>query len=332
VPLTRIAREEGWDVVFTRVEDGGQVSVVDPATIAAFGAHVTVVGTPETLDRVEETLGRRGERKLELDRTDIDYRRIFVSSRAVIGRTLRDIELPARFGAVVTRVRRGDVELLPHAAMVLESGDRVRVVARRERMDEISRFFGDSYRALSEVDVTSFALGLFIGLLLGLVPFPLPGGGVLRLGLAGGPLLVGLVLGAKAFTGPLIWTLPYSANLTIRQLGLVLFLAGIGTQAGYPFARTLVSAEGALLLGAGALITCGAALLLLWAGRRFFDIPLSLLSGMLAGMQTQPAVLGFATEQTGNDLPNVGYATVYPTAMIAKILLVQILLALAQAH
>jgi putative transport protein len=332
LPLTRIAREEGWDVVFTRVEDGGQVSVVDPATIAAFGAHVTVVGTPETLDRVEETLGRRGERKLELDRTDIDYRRIFVSSRAVIGRTLRDIELPARFGAVVTRVRRGDVELLPHAAMVLESGDRVRVVARRERMDEISRFFGDSYRALSEVDVTSFALGLFIGLLLGLVPFPLPGGGVLRLGLAGGPLLVGLVLGAKAFTGPLIWTLPYSANLTIRQLGLVLFLAGIGTQAGYPFARTLVSAEGALLLGAGALITCGAALLLLWAGRRFFDIPLSLLSGMLAGMQTQPAVLGFATEQTGNDLPNVGYATVYPTAMIAKILLVQILLALAQTH
>jgi putative transport protein len=330
VPLTRIAREEGWDVVFTRVEDSGSVSVVDPSTIVAFGAHVTAVGTAEMLDRVEQTLGRRGERKLELDRTDIDYRRIFVSSRTVIGRTLREIELPGRFGAVVTRVRRGDVELLPHANMVLEPGDRVRVVARRERMDEISRFFGDSYRALSEVDVTSFALGLFIGLLIGLVPIPLPGGGVLRLGLAGGPLLVGLVLGAKAFTGPLIWTLPYSANLTIRQLGLVLFLAGIGTQAGYPFARTLMSAEGALLLGAGTLITCGAALLLLWAGHRIFAIPLSLLSGMLAGMQTQPAVLGFATEQTGNDLPNVGYATVYPTAMIAKILLVQVLLALAQ--
>jgi len=328
-PLAAVAREEGWNVVFTRIERGDDVGMVDASTVAEFGTHVTVVGPAEVLDRVEQVIGRRGERKLELDRTDVDHRRIFVSSRAVVGRTLRELDLPARFGAVITRVRRGDVELLPRAGMVLEPGDRVRVVSRRERMDEISRFFGDSYRALSEVDVTSFALGLFLGLLVGLIPIPLPGGGALRLGLAGGPLVVGLILGARAFTGPLIWTMPYSANLTVRQLGLVLFLAGIGTQAGYPFLRTLASAQGAQLLLAGAIVTLASAFLMLWAGHRLLGIPFSLLAGMLAGLQTQPAVLGFANEQAGTDAPSVGYVTVYPTATIIKILLVQMILVLA---
>jgi putative transport protein len=140
--------------------------------------------------------------------------------------------------------------------------------------------------------------------------------------------VVGLVLGALGFTGRFVWTMPYAANLTIRQVGLVLFLAGVGTQAGYPFVETLRQPAGALLFGAGALVTCSTALLVLWVGYRLLRIPLTLLSGMLAGMQTQPAVLGFATEEARNDLPNVGYATVYPTATILKIVLVQLLLAL----
>jgi putative transport protein len=302
--------------------------MVDAATVAGFGAQVTAVGAPASLDRLETELGRGGERRLELDRADIDYRRIFVSSHDVAGRTLGALDLPGRFGAVVTRVRRGDVEILPHAGMVLELGDRVRVVARRSSMDDISKFFGDSYRALSEVDITSFALGLLLGLLIGLVPIPLPGGVTVKLGLAGGPLLVGLVLGARGFTGPLVWTMPYSANLTIRQLGLVLFLAGIGTQAGYPFVRTLASAHGMLLFGAGAAVTALTALLLLWVGYRVIGMPFALLAGMLAGLQTQPAVLGFAVDQAKSDLPNIGYATVYPTATILKIVLAQLLLSL----
>jgi putative transport protein len=158
------------------------------------------------------------------------------------------------------------------------------------------------------------------------VPIPLPGGITVHLGFAGGPLIVGLLLGARGFTGKLFWTMPFTANITVRQVGLVLFLAGVGTQAGYPFVQTIVRPEGALLFGAGAIITCTTALVLLWVGYRLLKIPMSLLSGMLAGLQTQPAVLGFASEQAGSDLPNVGYATVYPTATIAKIVLVQLLL------
>jgi putative transport protein len=327
-PLTRLAAAQGWSVVFTRVEQAEEVAVPGPDSVASFGAHVTAVGPPEELDRVQAYLGRRGERLLEFERAEIDYRRVFVSSRAVAGRTLRELALPARFGAVIARVIRGDVELLPHANFVLELGDRVRVVARRERLDEISAFFGDSYRALAEIDITTFAAGLFLGLLAGLVPIPLPGGITVHLGFAGGPLLVGLLLGARGFTGRFVWTMPYAANLTIRQIGLVLFLAGIGTQAGYPFVQTFARPEGALLLGAGALITCSTALAVLFVGYRLLRIPFTLLSGMLAGLQTQPAVLSFATEQAGNDLPNVGYATVYPTATILKIVLVQLLLAL----
>lgn len=328
VPLVQIARDARTDVIFTRLERADGVDIVSATTVADFGAHVTAVGAAKDLDVLERELGRRGELSLDLDRSDIDFRRVFVSSGQVAGRTLRELSLPARFGAVVTRVRRGDVELRPHANMALELGDRVRVVARRSQMDAVSRFFGDSYRALSEVDITSFALGLFLGLLVGLVPIPLPGGVTVRLGLAGGPLLVGLLLGTKAFTGRLVWTMPYSANLTVRQLGLVLFLAGIGTQAGYPFVRTLASAEGLLLFAAGTAITTLSALLLLWVGYRLLGIPFSLLSGMLAGFQTQPAVLGFAADQAKSDLPNIGYATVYPTAIILKIVLVQLLLLL----
>lgn len=327
-PLAALAAEHGWNVVFTRLETPERVSVVDAHSIATFGAHVTAVGESGELDRVEQFLGRRGERTLELERNEIDYRRIFVSSPEVAGRTLAQLGLPARFGAVITRIRRGDVELLPHGDLVLELGDRVRAVARRDRMDEISRFFGDSYRALAEIDVTTFALGLFLGLVVGMVPIPLPGGITVRLGLAGGPLLVGLVLGARGFTGRFVWTMPYTANLTIRQVGLVFFLAGIGTHAGYPFVQTLRDPAGALLLAGGAVVTCTTALLVLWVGYRVLRVPLTLLSGMLAGLQTQPAVLGFATEQAGSDLPNIGYATVYPTATILKIVLVQLLLVL----
>ena len=160
------------------------------------------------------------------------------------------------------------------------------------------------------------------------MPIPLPGGIVLRLGLAGGPLVVALVLGALDRTGSLVWTLPYSANLTLRQLGLILFLASLGTRAGYAFATTAASREGLALLLAGAAITFVTACVTLLIGYRLFKIPLGLLIGMVAGLHTQPAALGFALAQTGDETPNLGYAAIFPLATIAKILITQLLLAL----
>ncbi|HEU4328575.1 MAG TPA: aspartate:alanine exchanger family transporter [Roseiflexaceae bacterium] len=325
--LFDLIRRHSWDVVVGRVQHEGHLALATAQTRLATGDMVSVIGTPEVLGELKRHLGEPCEERLDLDRRELDYRRIFVSNRAVVGRRLRDLDVQQRFGALVTRVRRGDVELLPHGETVLEPGDRVRVVAPRERMDEISAFFGDSYKALSEVDVLTFNLGLALGILVGLLPIPLPGGLVVKLGFAGGPLLVALILGTLGRTGPLVWSLPYSANLTLRQIGLVLFLASVGTRAGYAFRSMLMQGDGLGLLLVGALITCAVALLTLWIGYKLLHIPMNLLIGMLAGLQTQPAVLGFALEQTENDLPNVGYATVYPVATIAKIVAVQVILA-----
>jgi putative transport protein len=327
-PLQSLIARFGWDVVFGRLQHTGVLALVDGQTRLQPGDLVSVIGAGETLDSVTAYLGEQSDQHLEYDHGTIDMRRMFVSNPKLFGRRLRDLNLPGEFGAVMTRLRRGDTDLLAHGDTVLEPGDRVRVIARRDKMEAVSAFFGDSYRALSEIDIMTFNLGMALGVLLGLIPIPLPGGVVFKLGFAGGPLLVGLILGALERTGPIVWSLPYSAGLLLRQLGLILFLAGIGTRSGYAFVTTLTQGNGALIFAAGALVTCATALITLWVGYRLLKLPIGVLIGMLAALQTQPALLSFAQEQTDNELPNIGYATVYPIAIIGKILLAQLLLIL----
>lgn len=326
-PLKALKAKQHWDIVFGRMKRFGRLTLVHDDTRFQPGDLITVVGTREELDQATVFFGEESADRLDLDRAHFDYRRVFVSDPKVAGHRLRDLNLPQQFGAVITRIRRGDIEFLPRGDTVLELGDRIRVLTHQDRMEAVSRFFGDSYRAVSEIDVLTFSLGLALGLLAGLVPIPLSGGIVIKLGLAGGPLLVAMILATLGRTGPLVWNLPYSANLTLRQVGLILFLAGVGTRAGYAFVTTLRHGEGLLLFALGAVITCVAAFTTLTLGHRVLKIPMSVLIGMLAGLQTQPAVLGFALEQTRNELPNIGYATVYPIATISKIIFAQLLLA-----
>jgi putative transport protein len=328
IPLRELRRRHTWDVVFGRMERDGKLMLTTGDTILQAGDFLSVVGAQEDVDAVAPALGESTERHLELERSEYDLRRVFVSNPAIAGRSLRELALPQRYGALVTRVRRGDNDLLANGDTVLELGDRVRVVSRRKDLSSLSEYFGDSYRELSEINLLSFGLGLTIGLLLGLVPIPLPGGVTFRLGLAGGPLLVSLVLGALRRTGPLVWVLPYSANLTLRQVGLSLLLAAIGIRAGHTFFTTFGASGGLLIFVAGSLVTTLTALLTLWLGYRWLKIPFPLLLGMLAGLHTQPAVLGYALEQAENELPNIGYALVFPMATISKILVAQMLLAL----
>lgn len=324
-----VVAAQGWEVLFGRLRrPDGTLSVVTAETRLAPGDEFNMVGEAEVLDRVTAFFGEPAPVALELDRTEVDFRRLFVSNPKVAGYRLRDLDLPGQFGALVTRLRRGDVEWLASGDTVLELGDRIRVVARREALPALAHFFGDSYRALSEINLLSFNLGLALGLLVGLIPVPLPGDVTFRLGLAGGPLVVGLVLGRLGRTGPVVWYLPYSGNLLLRQLGLVCFFAGVGTRAGGAFWATLTQSGGLAILGAGAVLTLATAAAALWVGYRVLRIPLGLLGGMLAGLHTQPAVLSYALNQSGNDLPNVGYATVFPLATVLKILLAQLLLAL----
>ena len=326
VPILQTVRSKGWPVILGRYAHAGSVGLVAPDTRLEVGDTVALIGSPGVVHQAVNEIGERVTERLDLDRHALDFRRVAVSSHRVAGQKLRALELPQRFGALVTRVRRGEVEFTPNADTILELGDRVRVVAPPDRMRKVSQFLGDSDKALSEIDVMTFGLGIALGLLLGSLPIPLPEGSSFKLGLAGGPLIVGLVLGALGRTGPVLWQLPHSANLTLRQLGTLLFLAGVGTRSGYAFSSTFAGGGGLVLFAAGAVMTCSVAFLTLWIGHRVLRVPFGALTGMLAGLQTQPAVLAFASEQSKGDAPNVGYATVYPLAMIAKIVIAQVLL------
>ena len=168
--------------------------------------------------------------------------------------------------------------------------------------------------------------GLALGVLIGLIPIPLPGGVIITLGMAGGPLLVGLVLGALRRTRGIVWTIPYSANLTLRQIGLILLLAGIGVRSGYTFLTNFTASGGVQVFFAGAIITTAIAFLTLVIGYKVLKVPFGLLTGMLSALGTQPAALGFGLQQADNELPNLGYALVFPVATITKVVVAQLLL------
>ncbi|RIK16836.1 MAG: transporter [Anaerolineae bacterium] len=326
VPVSELFRRHEWDVVLSRIRREGELALTTGDTIFNAGDEVTLIGTPEEVDRAVAGLGRPSGEQLELDRSEYDFRRIFVSNHDIAGRSLNELDLPRAYGAIVSRVRRGDIDLLARGDTVLELGDRARVVARRTDMPRITALFGDSYKALSEVNLLTLSFGLALGVLIGLIPIPLPGGVVITLGMAGGPLLVGLVLGAVRRTRGLVWTIPYSANLTLRQIGLSMLLAGIGIRSGYTFLTNFTASGGLQVFFAGALITLLIAFLTLIIGYKVLKVPFGMLTGMLAGLGTQPAALGFGLQQADNELPNLGYALVFPVATITKVIVAQLLL------
>jgi putative transport protein len=322
-----LADRTGTTISASRVLSGGAVHVADPGERLDDGDLVTVVGTPDELAKATAWLGARI--KTDLARAQaFDSRRMFVSKPEIVGIPLADLQLTERQGITVTRIRRGDVDMVATPNSVLELGDRVRIVAPADRMVEAADLVGDSYRDLSELDVLTFAVGIGLGLLVGLMPLPVPGLGTIHLGSAGGPLVVALLLGAVGRTGPVVWQIPYSANLTLRQLGVVLFLAGIGTRAGPAFKSALSDPASLLVIATGAALTISVSVATLVMAHRVMRVTFGRAMGMLAGLQTQPAVLAYANEQARMELPNRGYTTVYPLAMIAKIIVAQILLVL----
>ncbi|MCB0636777.1 MAG: hypothetical protein KDC54_09190, partial [Lewinella sp.] len=312
-------------VVFGRMERGGRHFLPNMDVTLEAGDRLVIVGSHDCLAEAIEHLGRPLDTELTYDRTEYDVRRIFVSNPEVAGEKLASLNLPEKFSLLITRVQRGDNDLLANGETVLELGDRVLLVARRRDLPRIQTFFGNSYEALSHINLLSFGSGMALGLLLGMVSFQLPGGLSFNLGFAGGPLIVALILGALRRTGPIVWTLPYSANLTLRQVGLILLLAGIGIRSGHTFLATILEGGGGFVFLAGAIIATTTALLTLFIGYKLLRIPFSLLMGMVA---TQPAILDYAIERAGNKLPTIGYTLMLPLALITKILFVQVLFAI----
>lgn len=320
--VLRVHKDYGF--VISRIQQQGRTGIARSGVQLRKGDVVAVVGDEQALERAEQIFGERSDTQIENDRSELDFRRVFVSRKDLAGKRIGDLNLQDTLAATITRLRRGDIDVVPTPETRLELGDRVRVLTRRSNFPALAKFFGDSIRASSEADFVPVALGMVIGALAGLFPIPLPGGTIIRLGLAGGPLLVALVLGKLEHTGRITWTMPIGTNLTIRQIGVLLFVAGVGTKAGFSFAQTFRT-DGPEMIAAGALVTFSVTLLTMYAGYRLLKHRFDFVTGLMSGVQTQSACVAYAAEQARTDHPNVAYASVYAIAAIIKIIMSQLL-------
>jgi putative transport protein len=320
--VRELMKTYGWNIVFGRVKSGDVTSLTTFDTVFKEGDEVMIVGDQEDLEEIIPLLGYENLDKISFENSLYTQRRIFVSNPKVSGKSLASLNLNEHYNMLVSRVRRGDIDIIANNNTIIELGDRVRIVCQRKDAEEITSIFGDSYDQISHINLFSLGLGIAIGLLVGMIEISLPGGFSFTLGYAGGPLVVSIILGGLRRSGPILWVLPYSANLTLRQFSLILLLAGIGINSGNSFISTFSTGNGMQIFIASLLIVLISTSLLLIIGYKLLKIPYSILSGMAA---SQPAVLDFANDRAGNKLPNIGYTTILPVALILKILIAQIL-------
>ena len=322
-----LSREENQGILLSRVRRGETTALVYGDTVLERGDLVVVVAPPEGHERALALFGKESAREIQYESAELDFRRIEVSERKVVGRRIADLQLQDLLDATITRIRRGDTDFVPSGNTVLERGDRVRVLTWKGNVERLCRFFGDSVKTASEADFLSVSIGLLLGILLGMVPIPLPGGSTFTLGFAGGPLIVGLVLGWIRRTGPVVWGMPYGVNLSLRQFGLVLFLGGIGLRAGDGFVRTIMHGGWELIV-VGGVVTMTVTVTVLLVGVRVLGLSFPAAMGLMSGIQTQPACLAYAGERSSSNAPNVWYASVYPLSMIVKIIIAQVIVGL----
>ena len=322
VTLRDLKKRIGAQVIFGRMYRNEQPALCHLETIFEAGDLVAITGEADELGRVAQILGKTIHRDLSDDRSVFHMRRIFVSNPKIAGKSVAELNLSEQYPVILTRIKRGDADALVNAQTVLELGDRVRVLAREEDLPALEKMFGDSYEHLSHIDLMSFGLGMGLGILIGSIQMTLPGGILFSLGFAGGPLVAGLILSYLRRSGPIVWSLPYSANLTLRQIGLMLMLAAIGINSGATFLSTMLSAAGPLMFISSAVVSIFGSILIIWAGYKLFKIPYVLLIGMISH---HPANLDFANNQAHNKIPTYGYALVYPLLLIGKIVFVQML-------
>ena len=314
------------EVRFSFWRHGDTIEVSAGHNQVAPGDRVVLIGPQEAVGRAVDWLGSRADEHLAHDRRDVDYRRVLLSNSRLAGRSVADLDIPGRFGGVVTRVRRGDLDLLAHDDLHLQLGDRLRVVVPRGRMGELTRLLGDTERQVSEVDAVSLGLGLSMGFLLGLVTVPL-GSVSLSLGVAAGPLVVGIILGWKERTGPIVWSLPTGASTTLRQFGLLLFLACVGLSSGPALATAIRQPIGLRLIVLGVLLAAVGPAVMAFVTARMGMSP-ARSGGLVAGFVGNPSLLAFANSRTADERVTEGYATLYAVDTIVKILLVQVIVAL----
>jgi putative transport protein len=322
--LEQLANDLPAGVQVTMVRKGDQNVVPSPGLALAGGDGLLIIA--EQQEAIAETgtrLGKLEPGRLARDRSALDYIRVFVGKANVVGIPLAQLPLPAGFPVHLLHVRRYDMDIIPTPDLTLEFGDRVGVLMPPDRRDDVRRHFGDTIKATAEFSYVSLGLGMVLGVLLGLIPIPIPGIGTVTLGIGGGPLIVALIVGKLRRTGPLLWVMPLPANIVLRNFGLAMFLAAVGINAGQPFVRT-VSETGLTMLFIGAAVLLTTVIIVLLVGYYLLKIPYDDLVGVASGATGNPAILVYSTRMAPTERPDIGYAMIFPSMTIVKVIAVQV--------
>jgi putative transport protein len=322
-------RETGVTVSRIRRADEEEVLLAAGATMLKNGDRIVAVGTGPMLDRFQQVVGRRSEEDLLQAPGGLTSVRVVVTSKRALGKSVRELGLDHLYGVIITRMTRADLEMSALQDLRLRFGDVLQVVGNQESIQKAAVFLGNSLKELNETHFIPLFIGIALGIALGTVPVAVPGlPQPLRLGLAGGALIVALVLGRMGRIGRLVLHMPANVNLAFREFGITLFLAAVGLMAGPKFFSTVFSPVGALWLFAGLFVTVLPLLVVGVFARAVLKTNFMALSGLLAGSMTDPPALAFASNISRSDAPTVSYATVYPLTMVLRILSAQVLVLL----
>ncbi|MEA9391952.1 putative transporter [Acerihabitans sp. TG2] len=315
------------EIVCSRLKRGDMLMVPLPTTVIQTDDLLHLVGLPRDLEKTRLVIGQQVDTSLSMQGTDLRMERVVVTNEKVLGKKIHDLHFKQQYDVVVSRLNRAGVELIASSNASLQFGDILNLVGRPESIHAVAAVVGNAQQKLQQVHMLPVFIGIGLGVVLGSLPLYVPGlPAALRLGLAGGPLVVAIILGRIGSIGKLYWFMPPSANLALRELGIVLFLAVVGLKSGGDFVHTLVYGDGLSWLGYGALITAIPLISVGLLARVVFKMNYLSLCGVLAGSMTDPPALAFANALHGTSgAAALSYATVYPLVMFLRILSPQLL-------
>lgn len=328
LPIRRLPLIGDGLVVITRQLSGQALSVPAGDSRVHLGDILLVVGSDDRLDEFRVAVGRESPVDIRGSAASIVARHLVVTRREPLGKSIRELAIRTRFGVNISRVQRADVELTPGPNLTLNFGDTVVAVGPEDRIKELSAELGNEASELDYARLVPMFLGIALGVLVGLIPFSVPGLSFpIRIGLAGGPLLVAIAMARVGLIGPLVCYVPRAANFVLSEIGIALFLACVGLASGGAFVQAVSSTSGLAWLGLGALITFVPLLALILVCRFWVPLDRHELLGLLAGCMTNPPALAFANRVMKSDAPSTMYATVYPLTVLLRIVCAQVVVA-----
>ncbi|MDD2762028.1 MAG: putative transporter [Methylomonas sp.] len=327
--LAQIPFFESMSVVVTRILHLGEtnVNVARPDSVLGIGDTIRVVGEHEQLKRLKIVIGPQAEINLDEIAQNLRTKRLVVTNKAAINQSIGDLCL--RYGVTISRVHRPDVEFTPTSAVHVQFGDEVMVVGNQDALNNIEKALGNSLEELAHPQIMPIFIGITLGVILGSLPLYLPGiPSALKLGMAGGPLLVAIMLSRIGNWGTMTWHLPKSSNIILKDIGIVLFLACVGLHSGDEFVNTLLNGDGFYWMACATLITLLPLLIVALIARLVVKLNYLSLCGLLAGSMTDPPALAYANSLHPSAAVSIAYATVYPMVTILRILSAQLIIVL----